>query len=262
MPFFLFLIFYGLSIGYCSSLFGFNLYHTDHLLNGHDRDCLYYFAPEIGSSHQFIQYCVRFLLTEEVLNEMDDINSFTFEDLRKENITSHQLYEWSAPIDLIEHYQNYLETNTSINNLRFYNCTYPWFGSRCEYRFDKSEIYFSEQVKVRFLNKRLYKDMNLNSLTCYKHLQCDRVGDRGQTPGACLDWREVCDGKVDCIDDGHDEELCWQLEINNCDDNTEFRCHNGLCIPLAFLHDDEINADCLDRSDEQLIVTSLEWDHQ
>jgi hypothetical protein len=158
-------------------------------------------------------------------------------------------------IDLIEHYQNYLENNTSIHRFLFYNCTYPWFGSRCEYRFVEPESYFSELVEEIFQRKLAPTSWNSSTLSCYTYLQCDRVGGRGQTPGACLDWREVCNGKIDCVDGGHDEELCWQLETNDCDDNTEFRCHNGLCIPLAFLRDDGMNADCLDRSDESLIVT-------
>jgi hypothetical protein len=252
MQFFLLIIFHGLSIGYCSKLFGFNLYHTDHPLNDYDHDCLYYFPVEKGFAYQFIQYCVRFQFDEEGLDDMDYNNSFTLEDLLKRNITSQQLYEWSTPIDLIEHYQNYLENNASANKFLFYNCTYPWFGSRCEYRFDEPEAYFGEQIEMMFYKKELYTWGNLNISSCYTHLQCDRVGHHGQTPGGCLDWREVCDGKVDCIDGGYDEELCWQLETKDCDDNTEFRCHNGLCIPLAFLRDDELNPDCLDRSDEPL----------
>jgi hypothetical protein len=86
--------------------------------------------------------------------------------------------------------------------------------------------------------------------SCYRNLQCDRTGNLGQTPNACLDWREICDGKVDCVNDGYDEEHCWQLEINECDNQTEFRCHIRLCIPPIFLNDDRNNPDCLDQSDE------------
>ena len=42
------------------------------------------------------------------------------------------------------------------------------------------------------------------SLTCYTHLKCDH----GYSP-ACLDWSDICDGKVDCPDEEFDEEHCW-----------------------------------------------------
>ncbi|CAF1680232.1 unnamed protein product, partial [Rotaria sp. Silwood1] len=82
------------------------------------------------------------------------------------------------------------------------------------------------------------------TFTCYVHLQCDR----GPTP-SCLDWSEICDGKIDCMDGGRDEEYCWQLEINDCENN-EYRCNNGQCIPYEFFRDDSLIPDCLDRSDE------------
>ena len=68
MQIFLLIIFHDLSIGYCLDLFGFTLYHIDHLLNGLDRDCLYYFVPEVGFTYQFIQYCIHFQLKKEVFD--------------------------------------------------------------------------------------------------------------------------------------------------------------------------------------------------
>ena len=91
-------------------------------------------------------------------------------------------------------------------------------------------------------------------LVCYTHLQCGRVGDYGQTSNVCLDWREICDGKIDCINTGHDEEECWQLEINECDNKTEFRCQIGLCIRLILINDDEFSPDCLGQSDERFVI--------
>jgi len=65
----------------------------------------------------------------------------------------------------------------------------------------------------------------------------------------CLDWREICDGKFDCIN-GEDEQSCEILETNECSDK-EFRCHySGECIPLSFLHDGLFSPDCLDSSDD------------
>ena len=82
--------------------------------------------------------------------------------------------------------------------------------------------------------------------TCYIHLNCTR-----DTFIWCLDWREVCDGKVDCWPKPVDEENCEQLEENECVSN-EYRCFNGQCIPDIFLNDDALNPDCLDRTDEDL----------
>jgi hypothetical protein len=68
----------------------------------------------------------------------------------------------------------------------------------------------------------------------------------------CLDWREICDGKVDCIGEsfGLDEQQCDELEMNECGKN-EYRCHNGAqCIPLEFVRDGKTSLDCLDGTDE------------
>jgi hypothetical protein len=93
------------------------------------------------------------------------------------------------------------------------------------------------------------------NLTCYKHLQCLH------TPSSrCLDWTEICDGKIDCLDGDFDEEHCWQLEINQCKEN-EYRCDNGQCIPQSFYRERDRIHDCTDGSDKSLLsshqVTSL-----
>ncbi len=247
----LLIIFFSLYISDCSKLSGFNLDHTENLLNGLDYDCLYYnVIDEEHKVFQIIGYCIRFEFNEAVIDKKNCHSWYTFSDLSQANITSHQLYDWSATVDLIENYENYLENKNSLSGkLIFYNCTYPWFGSRCEYRFDQPESKFSQQLETSFEMKTSFFNRT-QKISCYIHLQCDRAGDHGQTPGVCLDWREVCDGKMDCLDGGHDEEQCWQLEINECDNQTEFRCHIGMCIPLDFLNDDPHNADCLDQSDE------------
>ena len=42
-----------------------------------------------------------------------------------------------------------------------------------------------------------YNEYEPTLFTCYIHLECNR----GPSP-SCLDWTEICDGKVDCIDGG------------------------------------------------------------
>jgi hypothetical protein len=180
------------------------------------------------------------------------------------NVTSDQLYSWSAPIDLIEEYQIYLITNnTVLSTTVFYNCTKHWFGPFCQYSSEIfSDYYYSPSSFADFvehtLNWKTYGYSNsedsgvVSNLSCYIHLQCDRGG----LFPSCLNWREICNGRIDCIDGGLDEEHCDQLEINECNEN-EYRCHNGQCIPEEFLHDGDYDYDCLDRSDEPYLFRPM-----
>ena len=101
-------------------------------------------------------------------------------------------------------------------------------------------------VQTEFSRKLSYSDSSevLTKIPCYIHLPCDRGGS-----SLCLDWREICDGRIDCLDGGLDEAFCFDLEMNECNEN-EYRCHNGLCIPEEFWEDGRGEAECLDRSDE------------
>ncbi|UJR19802.1 hypothetical protein I4U23_022935 [Adineta vaga] len=80
--------------------------------------------------------------------------------------------------------------------------------------------------------------------TCYIHLKCNR-----KYAPVCLNWSEICDGRIYCLDGDFDERHCWQLEVNECKQN-EHQCSNGLCIPKEFSNDDSHNPDCLDGTDE------------
>jgi hypothetical protein len=82
------------------------------------------------------------------------------------------------------------------------------------------------------------------TLTCYTHLQCNRGSS-----SACLDWTEICDGQIHCLNGGRDEEHCWQLEISECG-NGEYECTNGQCIPDVFFRDNLATTECLDGTDE------------
>ncbi|CAF3487162.1 unnamed protein product, partial [Rotaria sp. Silwood2] len=126
----------------------------------------------------------------------------------------------------------------------FYNCTSPRFGPLCQYSFDNYEPYHSSLNEAIYdFDQHTYEPMNL---TCYIHLECNH----GSTL-ACLDWTEICDGHIDGLKDGIDEKNCWQLEINECEDN-EYRCYNGQCVSKIFFHDDPHVYECLDRSDGSL----------
>ena len=238
----------------------FNMYYTDQATGDLDLDCLSYTVLDdiyvhlqpILTQHQSVLYCSR--PNEASMNESADGNGteftvFTFAQLETMQITTDDLLKWSAPVDLAEHYAAYLQsdsrTNRGYDHASFHNCSTGWFGPRCQYTFD-SNASFSAIVKSAFQKRSTMKNESSNtSTTCYTHLTCNYGGSEF----ACLDWREVCDGKVDCADGGSDEEHCFQLEMNECEEN-EYRCRNGLCVSHEFYRDDKANPECLDRTDE------------
>ncbi|CAF4069640.1 unnamed protein product, partial [Rotaria magnacalcarata] len=168
--------------------------------------------------------------------------NFTFDELHRLNITSHEILLWSSSIDLAERYQYYVDQSIrSIElNEQFFNCTPPMFGSRCQYSFE-----LVSNVADMTLNVLWQSDMTdaVTHRTCYILLDCDR----GPAP-MCLDWREICNGRIDCFNNGVDESQCFELEINECNEN-EYRCYNGICIPKMLLDDSFQAVECLDGSD-------------
>jgi len=57
----------------------------------------------------------------------------------------------------------------------------------------------------------------------------------------CLDWTDICDGKIDCMNGGVDEKHCWQLEMNDCQNN-EYKCYNGICLSKVFVRETNMGA--------------------
>jgi hypothetical protein len=184
---------------------------------------------------------------------------YRFAELEGKNISSSQLLDWSAPIDIVEAYQAYLDngnrdpdirmSTTNTERLIFHNCTPPYFGPHCQYVY----VYGTEGESLEFYIELTYNYLYVShppEPSYYAHLSCTHLHS-----GLHLDWREVCDGKHDC-EGGEDEndEHCWQLQANQCGGD-EFRCQNGQCIPLGFRNDDPSHPDCMDRSDESSLVT-------
>ncbi|CAF4770825.1 unnamed protein product, partial [Rotaria sp. Silwood2] len=120
-----------------------NLHHTDWISeNNHElqHDCLRVSASidESNVNREIISYCMNDLSSKFHIKNNDIFPNFTFVDLLKQNITSQQLYLWSASIDLVELYQFYLNQLSTLNDKSletqiFYNCTLPRFGSMCQY---------------------------------------------------------------------------------------------------------------------------------
>ena len=196
--------------------------------------------------HQIISYCLTSWPSAWNISPNRSAHKFSFTKLNELGVTSEQLHLWSAPIDLVEEYQSYVDHdgNADIGSLAtrlFYNCTSPNFGPICQYSFDLS------RTDGLSLNEIIYAFYRIayspTRLTCYIHLKCNRGSSE-----ACLHWTEICDGYVDCLNDGVDEKHCWELEINECAAD-EYRCDNGQCIAKIFLYDAPDGFECLDRSD-------------
>jgi len=234
-----------------------NLYYTDEVYEDENvfyHDCLR--AVEITdptkkkkdkeiSDMENLLYCLSESPSQFYINIDKTISKFTFDELKQKNISVEQLFDWSAPIDLIENYQIYLNNiSLAFANQTFYNCSLPRFGPQCQYELVFYPLDYHELTLYNLIQKIFHStDRYMPMSTCYVHLQCD-YGTRS----ICLDWTDICNGQINCLNDGIDEKDCWQLEVNQCNDD-EYRCTNGICIPNIFYDDMAHSYDCLDKSD-------------
>jgi hypothetical protein len=233
----------------------FTLYYSDNQkVSNSTFDCIYGYLNDNPKevtepmiyNYYLIPYCRRPDI-DEIQEEIGSLDRnynqiISFDELKKQGVTSTQLLTWMAPIHVAERYEKYSGNSDDV----FYNCSSPWFGTMCEYKFnyDTTAFLFGDIVNAVFAS-RAEQCLKMEIKTCYPFLlKCSHGSS-----SICLDWREICDGKFDCIN-GEDEQFCEQLELSECD-NDEYRCHYGSqCIPLLFLDDGRTNVDCLDGSDE------------
>ena len=220
-----------------------NLYYTDDSNRTHNltqNNCLRLFFTTTNNILKKFSFCLTDLPSTLKIEPSNSIKTYTFQQLKKQNITSEHLYLWSTPIDIIEQYQLYLNTNnTSLAKKLFYKCILPRFGPQCQYQL----MFYDSQLSSLYENiERGFGGHDQNArpfiMTCYDHLECHRSNSY-----TCLDWTEICDGHIDCLNDGIDEKDCWQLEINQCNQN-EYRCSNGECISILSHMDKLLFRDC------------------
>jgi hypothetical protein len=195
-----------------------------------------------------IPFCIRdSLFDDREQEEKCNGKIYTFDYMYRHNWTSSKLIDMKAPYDIIDNYQNYLDSN-QLRNQHLYYCyceNIQFFGQQCQYTFKSryNWAYFPGNLG-QYYNSR--KDISIDLMneitngTCYEGINCI-------TNSLCLQWNEICDGKRDCLD-GKDEENCSIFELIEC--NTEYRCLNGFhCIPKEFSFD--FSSDCIDGTDEQ-----------
>ena len=250
----MFFLRYVLGIILCSTVIcspRINMVRTDSISDSHTQQhCLDVLAStkKEMTSHEVISYCLSESSSQWHLKENNVDQKFTFVQLHQQQVTSEQLYFWSASIDVIERYQLYLNQlktdypSRSMSSQLFYNCTWPRFGSFCQYSFDIEQ--YGHHSSLNEMISEYYIDKYApTSLTCYTHLECNRGSIL-----ICLDWSEICDRTVDC-QNGVDEEFCWELYDHVCE-NDAHQCANGQCIDRIFLNDDPATSECLDQSEE------------
>jgi len=219
--FFIKSFFYSILFSFTIAFPQINFYLTDNFNYNNENDivfehdCIHVPAsiPSESGYYEMIILCLTEFQSKLNIYENNFNQKLTFYDLYKQNITSEQLYKWSASIDLIEKYENYLISNQSLLNEIFYNCTLSKFGSQCQYSF--IDILNNENLSLKEIIYNFYQiKYNPTTLTCYIHLNCNRG-----SKSLCLDWSEICDGYVDCINDQIDEKYCGEFHINECNDD-------------------------------------------
>ncbi len=207
------------------------LYWTDKTHG--DYDCLFY-------DSRF--FCRRpndsLIIREPICNGI----LWSMADLKRNNVTTDMLFEWHHPHDNVERYGRFLQKSSEDNNFilegeTICNCSSNHFGADCLY----------ERVKGSTIAEVLSEQLSRPTERQMEIIACYVDGIHCNAGLLCLEWRQICDGIMQC-EDGIDETNCHLLEFHRCAPN-EFQCHNGMCIPEEFLFDGMI--DCMDKSDEQ-----------
>ncbi|CAF1248081.1 unnamed protein product [Didymodactylos carnosus] len=169
----------------------FHLYDTDISNQNEYKDCLYADNSNMETNEfQLIPYCIRNLNINRPLT-CSDVN-FTFTLLKQMNVRGEDLYNWFAPIDIINDYQKYLFVDNSDVSLfadKYYcNCTVYDGNIDCEFGEDESYDCLTLEVN-----------------------ECDKKTEYRCQSGQCISRIFLIDFSYDCMDlsDEQDTYLDW-----------------------------------------------------
>jgi hypothetical protein len=106
----------------------------EHFINKPSRTDIIYQPKE-----EIILFCLtveHFTVNEESCTSNSGI-VWTFDQLKKQNITSNDLVNWNATVNTVDEYEGYLQTgNNELTDFRFCNCSDEfYFGRECQYSF-------------------------------------------------------------------------------------------------------------------------------
>ena len=208
-----------------------------YLFNTEDNDAVEYYDCIILEP---VPYCRRPGFPINLRRNNDTSNChhggkrITFKELRDRNRTSNEIiHDFRSSIEKAEEYALFLSGH--MNSSSLCECAKRSFGKNCEYQL------LGEAWTVTFADSRIWqsgqKQKNqlqmhaIQKTLCYTTLKCDYGL-------LCLDWRDICDGRQQCMG-GIDEEACDLLEFNECEQD-EYRCSNGMCIPDVYFLDGKI----------------------
>jgi hypothetical protein len=195
------------------------IYHTENSPSVQYYDCIYYTRSEIQDNIQGVKYCRQLNESEPLERDFNESchnngHLWSFETLSTLNVSTSDVLQWSSSLEQTDRYSKYLSNNSSeMKDDYICNCTNPSsFGKFCEYQFYGQSISFDDAITKQFQpleNYTMYDGkIHIGSQLhdnrpCYVTWTCN-------SGLMCLDWRHICDGKNERI------ENCWNLIFYLC----------------------------------------------
>ena len=186
------------------------IYHTENSPSVQYFDCVYYTRSETQNNIQGVKYCRQLNESQPLQRNFSQSchNSgqlWSFEKLSQFNISTSDVLKWSSSMEQTDRYSKYV-SGSSFEPKHEYicNCTNPSsFGKFCEYKFYGDRTSFDDAIAKQFepLDDFIVSSDKIdvgsqlhNNRPCYMTWTCD-------SGLMCLDWRHICDGKIERIND-------------------------------------------------------------
>jgi hypothetical protein len=186
------------------------LYHTENSPSVQYYDCAYYTQLAHLNNIEGVKYCRQLNESQPLQRHFNqschnDGHLWTFEKLFHFNVSASDVLQWSSSLEQTDRYSKYL-FNSSVDMKDEYicNCTNPSsFGKFCEYKFYGNSTSFFDAVTEQFRPFERFS-MDFSSIHIGSQLHDNRPCYVTWTCNSglmCLDWRHICDGKNERIDD-------------------------------------------------------------